>query len=446
MSPVVQSFFLPPGGLSFQLSRFYPILEGELKKGDRKMRDIYLFLRRMAGFLGLLFGGKKAWEARKELKKLDTAQWSRRIISDGILLNEIPSPTEDEHLRMKFISKRLEEFGISNVFSDEWGNVLALFPAFGSRQDFMLLVAEVGDCDYSPLENSVQITRELASGQNLGERSIGAASLLVFAEFAQATGFHLEKNLMVLFTRSSSVDEREDAFRHFLGSWADRISCAILVHGTKLGVLETKPMGTYRLSINVKSQERELLSPNAGPSAASIMGNIASRLGDITWDGPQKAMVNIARMEAGDGFGHWATQGEMDIEIISDDDKTLESIKHSVVETIESASEGLKYKIESLIRFRRSVGDPRRNAPLIDTLRTALEKVQIKTEEGLVSDKISLLNEKGIPAVCVGMTKATGNQNRDEIELGLIDSGFRQLLLVIEGGSRALEPVKEGQQ
>jgi len=336
------------------------------------MRGIYLFLRRVSGLIGLLFGGRRAREALKELKKLDTATYASRIVSDGVLMNDIPSPSDGEVLRMSFIKDRLGEFGISNVFSDERGNTLALFPAFGTKRDYVLLVAEVGDANYSPLGNAVRLSRTRASGQGLGERSFGAAALLVFAEFAQATGFHLDKNLLVLFTLSSSVDEREEAFRHFLDGWGDRVSCGILVRGAGLGLVETRHVGSYRLSVGVQSEDKAILSPGAAASAASILGTIAAQVGGLTWDEKQTAMVNIARMEAGVGYGHWATQGELDMEIVAEDEKMLETIKSVVAGCIEKTASGTKAKIDTLVRFKRSVGDPKLNAPLVAELKSAL--------------------------------------------------------------------------
>ncbi len=336
---------------------------------------------------------------------------------------------------MEFIRTRLGEFGVSNVFTDEWGNLLALFPAFGTRRDFILLVAEVGDADYSQLGNSVHLSGERASGNGLGERSLGAAALLVFSEFAQATGFHLDKNLLVVFTRSSSVDEPEEAFRHFLDGWGDRISCAIFVRGTGVGIVETQQVGSYRLSVVVNSEDKEMLSPGSLVSAASILGEIASQVGNLAWDEHKTASVNIARMEAGMGFGHWATEAQMDFELFADNQKVLESIKHEVTQIIEKTPLGSKTKIDTLVRFKRSVGSPELNQPILDALRTALAKTVIKPTPGFVSDKVALLNEKGIPAVAVGITRLTSNLKTDEIELSPIASGFRQLLLVVEGAS-----------
>ena len=402
------------------------------------MRKFYLLLRRVAGFIGRLFGGRAAREALKALERIDGAAYASRIVSDAVLLNDLPSPSEAEKIRMDFVVQRLGEFGISNIFTDELGNVIALFPAYGTRSDYLLVVAEVGDMNYSPLGNSVRLSLDKAIGQGLGERSFGPAALLGFAEFAQATGFHLDKNLMLLFTRSSSVDEREEAFRHFLEGWGDSISCGIFVRGTGLGAVETRHVGSYRLSVHVTTEEREMLSAGDGSSAAGILGGIAAQIAGITWDEKQTAMVNIARMEAGLGHGHWAAQGEMEIELMAEDDRMLETVKSVVTGSIAKAAQSSGAKIESLVRFKRAVGDPKLNAPLLGLVRGALSKIGIKAETGIVSEKVSVLNERGIPAVAVGLTTGRTRLEREEVDLAPIAGGFRQLLLVIEGVPAAL--------
>ena len=404
----------------------------------KSVRKIYLALRRVSGFFGLMFGGRAAREALKGLSKVDAAAYASRIVSDAVLLNDIPSPSDGENLRMEFIVQRLGEFGISNIFTDETGNVIALFPAFGTRRDYLLVVAEVGDANFSPLGNSVHLGKDQAYGQGLGERSFGAAALLVFAEFAQATGFHLDKNLLVLFTRSSSVDEREEAFRHFLDGWGANISGAVLVRGTGLGVVESKHIGSYRLTVDVRTQERELLSQGDGASAAAVLGGIASQIGGITWDERRTAMVNIARMEAGVGYGHWSAQGEMDIEIVAEDDRLLETIKSVVTGTIAKAGQTVGTKVDTLVRFKRSFGDPGLNSALRGLLGTVLSRLGVRSDIGFLSEKVSVLNEKGIPAVAVGITTGMATLERDEVDLEPLARGFRQLLLLIEGIPDAL--------
>ncbi len=391
------------------------------------MRNFYLFLRRVAGVLGLVFGSREAREAQRQLKKLDTARYASRMISDAVLMNDIPSPSHAESLRMDFVQRRLSEFGLTNVFTDEVGNVLAFFPAFGTRRDFVLVAAEVGDASYSPLANAVRLSGGWAVGRGMGDRSLGAAALLVFAEFAQESGFHLDKNLLVLFTLSSDVDEREAAFRHFLDLWGDRIACGVFVKGTGLGVVGTRHLGSYRLSLSL-SLDTSVSGPRS--SAAVLLGALAERLGGISAPSGQ---VTIVRMEAGQGFGHEATHGEMDVEIVAEDDKELEVLKLKVTSLVEQSAES-RITIDTLVRLRRSAGDPSRNAPLVGVHRSALRQIMVPVQEGDVAGKVCLLNEMGIPAVALGIT----NQGQDEerIELTPLAKGFRHLLLVVEGASR----------
>lgn len=394
------------------------------------MGPIRFFLRRVIGPIRGFFGQWKADKLLQNLKKVDVSQYVNRIISDGALLNQIPSPSGAEKLRMEFIVQRLEDFGLSNIITDEWGNVAVFFPAFGTRRDFMLITADVGDTAYSPLESSVRLTETKASGQGFAETSLGAAALLVFAEYAQNTSFHLNKNLLLLFTKSMSVDENYDAYRKFLDAWGGQISHGIVIRGTGIGVLESRQVGAYRLALTVKTPEVELLSAGTTLSAAAVLGSIAFQVGGVSADAKQSATVNIARMESGTGYGHWPSQGSMEIEILSEDEKILEAVTNIVRGTIERAGAGASIDLKT--RSRRSMGDSLRNAPMTDALKTTLGSIKQKPVVGFIGEKVALLNDHGIPAVAIGMTKGKKTLDEESIELAPLDGGFRQLLMLVE--------------
>lgn len=400
------------------------------------MRKSGLFLRRLTGLFRWLFGRGKARRRLRELKKVDVGAYINRIVSDAVLLNQIPSPSDGEKLRMDFILGRLGDFGISNVELDEWGNILVLFPAFGTHRDFLLVSAEVGDSDYSPLGSAVNLSDDRAAGQGLAETSLGAAALLVFAEYAQATGFHLDKNLLLAFTRSSSVDEREEGFRHFLEGWGDRISCGIVVRGSGFGVVESRQVGSCRLTVTVRTPERELLAAPAAAqgsaSAAAVLGSIAFQIGGVSWETKEAATVNIARMESGVGYGHWPTEGTMDIEILAEQERVLATIKDVVAGTAGRAATASGATVDIALRSQHSVGDSMKNAPLADALRAILGALKVKPEIGVISEKVAMLNDFGVPGVALGMTRGKKTADDEYVELKPLESGFRQLLLAVE--------------
>ncbi len=396
--------------------------------------------RRIAGFFRALVGRRKARRRLNEIWRLDISPYINRIISDAVLLNEIPSPTDNEKLRADFVLHRLRDFGISNVTIDDAGNVTALFPAFGTRRDFLLMAADIGDADYSPLENSVRLTRDRATGQGLGESSLGAAALLVLAELAQETGFHLDKNLVLLFTRSLSIDESGGSMRAFLDAWGSHIACGIFVRGTGFGLVESRRLGAYRLAVDVRTQERDLLEASASASAAYVLSAIAFQIGGIKWDPTGSTIVNIARIEAGVGYGRPPAEGNMEIEILSENEQTLEAAYNAVSATIARIASGFESStVTATVRSRHPVGDETINVPMTQALQSTLAKLRAKAEPGVVSERVALLNEYRVPGLALGIATGKKTLQEDYVELQSIETGFRQLLLVTQQCSAAFD-------
>jgi hypothetical protein len=143
-------------------------------------------------------------------------------------------------------------------------------------------------------------------------------------------------------------------------------------------------------------------------------------------------------MEAGSGYGHWCTEGTAEIEIVSEDQTMLETLKNVVTGTIARAASGASARIETKLRSYHGVGDSMRNTPLTDLLRSVLQKLRIKSETVAISEKVSMLNEHGIPATAIGITRGKSGLEEDCVELGPVISGFRQLLLLVETSASAI--------
>jgi hypothetical protein len=84
-----------------------------------------------------------------------------------------------------------------------------------------------------------------------------------------------------------------------------------------------------------------------------------------------------------------------------------------------------------------------RNALLTDALRATLAQLRLRPEAGIISEKVALLNDFGIPAVAVGVSRGRKSVEEDYVELGPLKDGFRQLLLLVERCADAIGE-KEG--
>ncbi len=375
--------------------------------------------------------------ARKKRKKTFRGKpfeemYVNRIVSDAVLFNEIPSPSENESLRGSFIVRRLEEFGITDIRTDGMGNVWVQFPGAKPSDDFVLLFAEIENPSYSPLGSLVRLTADRAIGAGIADNSIGVASLLILAEYLQKNSISFDTNLVLLFAHLASEGEEFIGLRGFLSEWDGDIAFAVYVTGMQLGNIESHPLGHYKLTVTAGTGDHQVLEKTPGVSAVSVLSNIAFQLGNIQWDREGGATLNIARIVAGLGFGFFPSEGFLELEIYSGDTNVLNLMKKTASATIEKIAEEMGAKIDIAVNSFIPVGNPEINAFLTDTLRSVHEELKIKSNAVSVPDKTAILNSLGVPAVTVGMTRGRKRLTEEYVELEPIETGFRQLLMLLE--------------
>jgi tripeptide aminopeptidase len=355
-----------------------------------------------------------------------------RIISDAILYNEVPSPTEGEERRVNFITSRLADFGISNVSTDEAGNVRVLISGSKPTDEYVLLFAEIENDDYSPLDSLVRLTADRATGSGIADNSIGVASLLVLAEYLQNQSIRYDTNLVLLFTRLASQDEEFAGLRRFLSDWDGRIAFAVYVTGIQLGNIETNPLGHYKLTVTVNTGEREIMDKSPGASAVSVLSNIAFQLGSIKWDSENNTTLNVARIVAGVGYGFFPSEGFLELEIYSGDTHVLDMAKKAAEATMEKFALETGAKIDVAVNSFIPVGNPEINSFLTESLKKIHGMLKIKSNFVSVPDKTAIINSFGVPAVSIGITRGKKRLAEEYVELASIETGFRQLLLLLE--------------
>jgi acetylornithine deacetylase/succinyl-diaminopimelate desuccinylase-like protein len=363
---------------------------------------------------------------------VELGPFAKRIISDASIFNEIPSPMEREQERIQFILRRLDNFGISEVINDGEGNVAVLFSSQKPTNKCVLLFADIENESYSPISSLVHLSQGLASGGGLADNTIGVATLLVLAEYLQQNGKRYDINILILFTRLAGQEEEFAGLRRFLSSWVGEISFAFYVTGIQQGNIETRPLGHYKMTVTARTNEHAVLEDKGEDSAVWVLSNIAFRLGTIKWDMKSATILNIARIVGGVGFGFFPSEGFMELEIYSGDTAALNLTKNTVEATIEKIAAETGTQVNFTVNSFIPVANPEVNAFLTDILKKVHADLRILSNFVSIPDKTAILNSFGIPAVCVGITRGKKGLDEEYVELAPIETGFQQLLLLLE--------------
>jgi hypothetical protein len=361
-----------------------------------------------------------------------------RLLADAVLLSELPSPTEREERRAAFVIERLTALGLL-AEADEAGNVFARIPA-GSPPDarVLLLFADLGTTRWNPLGSLSRVDLDTASGAGLSD-ALGAAALLSIAEAASDGSLKRSRDLLLLFAARSLDDPRSDVFARLSEKTRDRPIAAIGLRGFSLGSVPGRPVGTYRVSVHVRTASdsgTELRSAQGEPpSAVDAAVAVARRLSGVKWDAEGATVCKIRRIEAGTGFGRAPTEGVVDIELESADAAVLDLAKKAAIATAETAGRESGAATQVAIIGHIPVGDPRVSAALASLVKDLMKEQKIKVKGEMGADPAAFLSVRGIPAVSIGIALGREGLDADEIEIASIETGRRLVAALTERAS-----------
>ncbi|MEW5813908.1 MAG: hypothetical protein AB1798_00735 [Spirochaetota bacterium] len=389
-----------------------------------RVKKLFLSVRKS---VGRLLKGRAAVTL-----KAAVGPYVNRIVSDAILFNEIPSPTEREALRADFILQRLSECGYPNSSIDDYGNVTAIVPAFDHTDEHTLLFADIRNEAYSPIDSMTRLEGGRVCGKGIAENSVGVATLLVLAEYLANNAIQYDRNITLLFTSFDPGAQEVQPLEKFLRDWKEKLRLAVHVRGLELGRVEEQPMGTYKLSVTARTPEQEVMGGKPAPSAISVLANVAFRLDSIRWDSENNTFLNVARLEAGVGFGWYASEGILELEIFSPDRNSLEMAKNAVCATIKSISVETGAAVEIAVKTFLPAGNAEINSGLNAILRSVVGRLRLKSRPVSIPGYTAFINSFDIPAVCIGITTGRKSFKEEYIDIRPIETGFRLLLTFLE--------------
>jgi tripeptide aminopeptidase len=360
------------------------------------------------------------------------ASYVNRIVSDAILFNEIPSPTEAEAQRTAFILQRLADFGYADPETDGRGNVSVIIPAGDASDTEVLVFSDIRNESYSPLGSLVRLDGDLAVGMGIAENSIGVAALLVLAEYAAKNEIRFGGNITLLFSAFDPGARDVQPLELFLSSRKRIPDFALNVRGLELGRIAERPLGTYKITALVRTPERAVDAREPGASTITVLANVANRLGGIRWDGEAATFLNVARIEAGAGYGWYASEGTLEIEVFSPDAHALEVAKNAVCATITNLAEEKGASAELSVKAYIPPANAEINAGLNAILKSVHERLKLKSKPTPLPDHAAFLNSLNIPAVSIGMTTGRKGSGEEYVDIRHIETGFRQLIAFLE--------------
>ncbi|MFQ3621192.1 MAG: M20/M25/M40 family metallo-hydrolase [Spirochaetales bacterium] len=401
------------------------------------------FTRSITNFFKRVFRHRFRVTGKPLIKSGKYSPLVTRILTDAMLFNEVPSSPEQDSPRVEFILRKLNDFGISESYQDEFGNVAVVIPAGSYSEKYVLLYTDIGTEQYSPLESLVRLSETRATGMGIADESLGVATLLTFIEQIHSRSIVFPHNVVCLFTHLSEEEREFLGLEHFLKNFPGSFQFAVYVTSIHQGIFEPKPLGQCKLVVRITTPEAGVLERPGIASSVNVLSNIAFQLGAIQWDKENETIFNLAKIDAGVGFGYYPSEGVLELEMFSMNPLVLDMMKNTAIGTIERISQEAGAKVEIKIISHVPVGDPTLNVELQQILKEVYGKLKIEERALAAPTKTAFINSYGIPAVTLGIAKGRKGKREEFIEIEPIEKGFHQLELFLQLGMEAMELKEE---
>ena len=353
------------------------------------------------------------------------------VLANAVMFGEIPAPTGEESLRIRFLSDRFTECSLQPISIDEMGNAIGIMSGKKKKRN-ILLVAHADTVFPSSVNHTVSVSSNSVVGPGIADNSLGLATLASLPTIIEKLGLSLNSNLILLGVTRSLGEGNLEGIRFFLDHFEQPIHAAVCLEGVHLGRLSYSSMGMLRGEITCRIKEEADSSGFSSTGAIVDLQKILKGMLSIPTPLVPRTSIILGSVSAGTAFNTTPRKGRLRFEVRSEDAAIVENIRLRIEEiTEEVAAEGKTTTSMKTIATRQP-GGIAFGHPLVKSTRQIMEKLAIEPIYAPSVGELSALIDKGIPGITLGLTKGEEiHEPNETITIEPLYRGLAQLLGVL---------------
>ena len=363
-------------------------------------------------------------EKLSEIRKL--------VLTDAVLLGEIPAPTFNEAERIRLVVDRFRENGLEDPEIDEYENASGVLPGSEGRSS-ILVMAHVDSVFDGNTQHVLNVGPDSITGPGIADNAIGLAAVVVLPKLLKLLGIRLKDDLILLANTKSLGKGNLDGARYFLETKQRPIRAGICVEGAEQGRLSYSGLATLRGEIHLEVPSNYDWNRFGSSGAVGHLTRLINQLLEIPLPKEPKTKMVLGGLTCGSTYNKTPRRGSLRFEITSEGDEVLSDLKQQVHELCEQCSleNGTKVNFEVVV-IRPNCGIPFTH-PLVKTTRSIMSEMGITPKVIPSTGDLNVLIEAGHPGVTLGLTSADNiGEENESIKINPIDGGIAQLITLLQ--------------
>lgn len=362
---------------------------------------------------------------------------SEILLTNLVIVSEIPSPTFGEQRRVGFLLDRFNEYQLQNCSTDEAGNALGILPGSSGDRN-ILVVAHMDTAFPEKIDHTVTIDPGAVSGAGIGDNSLGLASLVTLPIILERLGIQLRSDVILMGSARSLGRGDLEGIRFFLDNKNVPIASGICLEGVKLGRLSYASIGMLRGEIHYRVPEEYDWTRFGAGGAIVNMNDVVNRILEIPLPRRPRTSIVLNNIEAGASFNTIPRQAMLQFEIRSESGEIVRRLGNQISDIAAETSSQTGAEVDFNVLARREPGGIGFSHPLAAHSRSIIKALGINPRISPSTSELSAFIDQKIPAITIGLTQGEHyNEEQERLEIEPVYLGLAQLvgmLVAIDGG------------
>lgn len=360
------------------------------------------------------------------------------IISNIVLLGQIPAPTFHEKKRAEHLVARLAEFQVDECTIDDYGNPIGVIHGTSPTKPPIFVVAHLDTFSEVKEDLHYEVTDKIISGIGVSDNSAAVGVLVSLPEIFKRLNLQFTSDIVLVGTILSLGRGNLKGVRKLLSHWPSPIRGAICLETVELGRLNYFSYGMIRseisCSIAVEDHGRRRYEPNA----ILVLNEVINAILGLALPQKPRTQIVIGRIAGGFDHGNIAYDANIGFEIRSDSDDMVKALYADIQDIVEGINK--MFSVELRLNRISNLNATRLNSnhPLIKCASRILNHLGVEIFSEPSESSLSIFLDKKIPAITLGITWGDNlHQNDAMIEIEPMYKGVAQipaLLMAIDNG------------
>jgi di/tripeptidase len=360
------------------------------------------------------------------------------LLANALMLGEIPSPTYSEEERITFLGNRFTEDGLQNISIDEAGNGMAIVPGTQGKRN--ILVCAHADTVFSKsVDHAMSVGPTSIMGPGIGDNSLGLAAIATLPEILKRLKITFKDNLILMGCSRSLGHGDLGGIRFFLDNNTLPIRAGVCIEGIQLGRLSYSALGMLRGEISVEVPNVYDWSSFGATGAVPILSSIIQRILQLPVPMEPKTRILFGSIASGTSYGTQPTSANLRFEIRSEQTGMVAHLRTQIEDIIGEIAGGSDTTIKLSVIAQRKPGGLPYGHPMVRSMRSILNKLDLKPHVEPSVGELSELINRNIPAVTLGLTNGYNkNEFNESIDIQPTFSGIAQLVALLQSIDKGL--------